>query len=72
MEAFCLATELDQATAHELRNIGRGMAAEDKAAKARAARKRRRELRARLGLTGIDALRPLRIPCDIPPEERDA
>lgn len=71
LEALRLADELDQATLYELRNIGRGMAAADKAAKERAARKRRRELRARLGLTGTDTRRPVRVPRGIPPEEHD-
>ena len=69
-EAFHLATELDQANLHELRNIGRGIVAADKAAKQRTARKRHRELRARMGLTGTDSRRPVRIPRGIPPEER--
>ena len=70
-EAFALAGALDRATVHELRLIGRGMAAEDKAAKERAARKRSRELRARLGLTGMDTRRPVRIPNGIPAGERE-
>ena len=69
-EALLLADELDRATPHELRKIGRGMAAADKAAKERAARKRRRELRAQLGLTGSDTRRPIRIPRGLPTEER--
>ena len=39
-EAFLLAAGLDQASPSELRNIGRGILAEEKAARARAARKR--------------------------------
>jgi hypothetical protein len=46
------------------------MAAADKAVKERAARKRNRELRARLGLTGTDGRRPVRIPRGVPDEER--
>lgn len=69
IEALLLADQLDRATLHELRNIGRGMARDDKAAKHRAARKRRRELRAALGLTGTDPRRPVRIPRGIPQEE---
>jgi hypothetical protein len=38
MEAFHLATELDQANIHELRNIGRGIVAADKIRAARPAR----------------------------------
>jgi hypothetical protein len=58
MEAFHLATEMDQANLHELRNIGRGMVAADKASAERARRRRKRELRAALGLTGTDTRRP--------------
>lgn len=68
-EAFYLATELDQATPNELRKIGRGMAAADKANTARARRKANRELRARLGLTGVDTRRRARIPRGVPREE---
>ena len=69
-EAFHLATELDQASIHELRNIGRGIVAADKAGATRERRRRKRELRAALGLTGTDTRRPPRIPHGIPPEER--
>jgi transcriptional regulator with XRE-family HTH domain len=62
LEALFLGDELDRATPHQLRSIGRAMAAEDNAAKKRAARKRRRELRARLGLAGADIRRPVRVP----------
>jgi len=70
VEVLYLGSELDRATPAELRKIGRGMLAEDKAAKERAARKRRRELRAQLGLSGTDGRRPVRIPRGLPPEER--
>jgi transcriptional regulator with XRE-family HTH domain len=70
-EVFCLATELDQANLHELRNIGRGIIAADKARAARERRRRNREMRARLGLTGTDSRRPIRIPRGIPAEERE-
>ncbi len=56
---------------HELRSIGRGMAAADKASAARERRRRNRELRARLGLTGADARRPVRIPRGIPDADRE-
>jgi len=71
MEAFHLATELDQANLHELRNIGRGMAAADKASAERERRRRNREMRARLGLTGTDTRRPVRIPRVIPDADRE-
>ncbi len=70
MEAMYLGNELDHATPVELRKIGRGMVAEDKAARERAARKRQRELRARLGLTGTDTRRAARIPRGLPPEDK--
>jgi hypothetical protein len=69
-EALDLSSESDRATPAELRKIGRGMLAEDKAAKERVARKRHRELRAQLGLSGTDGRRPVRIPRSLPPEER--
>jgi DNA-binding XRE family transcriptional regulator len=71
LEALHLGNELDSATWSELRTVGRGMVAEDRAAQARAARKKRRELRAQLGLTGTDTRRPIRVPRGLPPEERE-
>ena len=65
-EAYLLAAELDQASLTELRNIGRGISAEEKAAKARAARKRVRKMRAELGLTGVRKPRPKHIPWKAP------
>jgi len=70
-EALLLADELDRGNLHELRNIGRGIVAADKARRAREGRRRNRELRARLGLTGTDARRPVRIPRGIPADERE-
>jgi Helix-turn-helix len=70
-EALLLADEFDRATPYELRKIGQAMAAEDKAAKKRAARKRNREVRARLGLTGTDTRRPVGIPAGIPESDRE-
>jgi hypothetical protein len=72
LEALFLGDELDRATLHELRSIGRGMAAEDKAARKRADRKRRREQRARLGLAGADIRRPVRFPRGLPEADRVA
>ena len=70
LEALHLGDELDRATFRELRSIGRAMAAEDKAARKRADRKRRRGYRARLGLAGTDTRRPVRVPSGISPEEQ--
>jgi hypothetical protein len=70
-EALRLAGVLDRATPYELARIGRAMFAEAKAARQRAARKRRREYRARLGLAGTDTRRPVRIPREVPPEEAE-
>lgn len=69
-EALHLGNQLDSANVHELLMIGRGMVAEEKAARERAARKRNRELRAQLGLTGTDTRRPIRIPRGLPENER--
>lgn len=66
-EALLLAAELDKASLSELRLIGRGIMAEEKAARERAARKRVRQLRAEQGLTGVRKPRPRHVPWK-PPE----
>ena len=72
LEALHLANEFDRATLFELAAIGRAMAAEGQgSARRRADRKRRRELRARLGLTGTDPRRPVRIPRGLPAADRE-
>ena len=47
------------------------MAAADKASAERERRRRNRKLRARLGLTGTDIRRPVRIPRGIPDADRE-
>jgi transcriptional regulator with XRE-family HTH domain len=71
IEVDFLAREIGAANLSEFRSVGRGMAADAKATVARQRRRQRREVRARLGLTGTDGRRPVRVPRNIPAGEHD-